>query len=115
MIFDSIANVNKTLHIVNVYLHLPTRRILHTSNIPHRMFDNDAWSAEKLMTKDTPRAYVGYSTNDSVVPQEYNGKAMCTALQQAGVEHCAKEYAEGGHSINWPDFPSCMHQCLKTF
>ena len=40
MIFDSIANVNKTLHIVKVYLHLPTRRILHTSNIPHRMFDN---------------------------------------------------------------------------
>ena len=75
----------------------------------------DAWSAEKLVTKDTPRAYVGYSTNDSVVPQTYNGKAMCTALQQAGVEHCAKEYAEGGHSINWPDFPSCMHQWLKTF
>ena len=75
----------------------------------------DAWSAEKLVTKDTPRAYVGYSTNDSVVPQEYNGKAMCTALKQAGVEHCAKEYAEGGHSINWPDFPSCLHEWLKTF
>ena len=75
----------------------------------------DAWSAEKLVTKDTPRAYVGYSTNDSVVPQEYNGKAMCTALQNAGVEHCAKEYSTGGHSINWSDFPSCMHQWLKTF
>ena len=75
----------------------------------------DAWSAEKLVTADTPRAYVGYSTNDSVVPQTYNGKAMCTALQQAGVEHCAKEYAEGGHSINWPDFPSCLHEWLKTF
>ena len=75
----------------------------------------DAWSAEKLVTKDTPRAYVGYSTNDSVVPQEYNGKAMCTALQQAGVEHCAKEYSTGGHSINWSDFPSCLHQWLKTF
>ena len=75
----------------------------------------DAWSAEKLVTKDTPRAYVGYSTNDSVVPQTYNGKAMCTALQQAGVEHCAKEYAEGGHSIDWPDFPSCLHEWLKTF
>lgn len=75
----------------------------------------DAWSAEKLVTKDTPRAYVGYSTNDSVVPQEYNGKAMCAALKQAGVEHCAKEYAEGGHSINWPDFPSCLHEWLKTF
>ena len=75
----------------------------------------DAWSAEKLVTADTPRAYVGYSTNDSVVPQTYNGKAMCMALQQAGVEHCAKEYAEGGHSINWPDFPSCLHEWLKTF
>lgn len=75
----------------------------------------DAWSAEKLVTADTPRAYVGYSTNDSVVPQTYNGKAMCTALKQAGVEHCAKEYAEGGHSINWPDFPSCLHDWLKTF
>lgn len=75
----------------------------------------DAWSAEKLVTKDTPRAYVGYSTNDSVVPQEYNGKAMCSALKQAGVEHCAKEYAEGGHSINWPDFPSCLHDWLETF
>lgn len=21
----------------------------------------------------------------------------------------------GGHSINWSDFPSCMHQWLKTF
>ena len=75
----------------------------------------DAWSAEKLVTADTPRAYVGYSTNDSVVPQTYNGKAMCTALKQAGVEHCAKEYAEGGHSINWPDFPSCLHEWLRTF
>ena len=75
----------------------------------------DAWSAEKLVTADTPRAYVGYSTNDSVVPQTYNGKAMCTALQQAGVEHCAKEYAYGGHSIDWSDFPLCMHQWLKTF
>ena len=75
----------------------------------------DAWSAEKLVTKDTPRAYVAYSTNDSVVPQEYNGKAMCSALQQAGVEHCAKEYSTGGHSINWSDFPSCLHQWLKTF
>ena len=75
----------------------------------------DAWSAEKLVTADTPRAYVGYSTNDSVVPQTYNGKAMCTALKNAGVEHCAKEYAEGGHSINWPDFPSCLHEWLKTF
>jgi len=75
----------------------------------------DAWSAEKLVAADTPRAYVGYSTNDSVVPQTYNGKAMCTALKQAGVEHCAKEYAEGGHSINWPDFPSCLHEWLKTF
>ena len=75
----------------------------------------DAWSAEKLVTKDTPRAYVAYSTNDSVVDQKYNGKAMCTALQQAGVEHCAKEYAEGGHSINWPDFPTCLHDWLKTF
>ena len=61
------------------------------------------------------RAYVAYSTNDSVVPQEYNGKAMCTALKQAGVEYCAKEYAEGGHSINWSDFPSCLHDWLKTF
>lgn len=75
----------------------------------------DAWSAEKLVTKDTPRAYVAYSTNDSVVPQVYNGKAMCTALQQAGVEHCAKEYSTGGHSIDWSDFPSCLHQWLKTF
>ena len=75
----------------------------------------DAWSAEKLVTKDTPRAYVGYSTNDSVVPQEYNGKAMCAALSQAGVEHCKKEYSEGGHSINWPDFPSCLHEWLRTF
>lgn len=75
----------------------------------------DAWSAEKLVTADTPRAYVGYSTNDSVVPQEYNGKAMCSALSQAGVEHCKKEYSEGGHSINWSDFPSCLHEWLKTF
>ena len=75
----------------------------------------DAWSADKLVTADTPRAYVGYSTNDSVVPQEYNGKAMCSALSQAGVEHCKKEYSEGGHSINWSDFPSCLHEWLKTF
>ena len=75
----------------------------------------DAWSAEKLVTADTPRTYVGYSTNDSVVPQEYNGKAMCSALSQAGVEHCKKEYSEGGHSINWSDFPSCLHEWLKTF
>ena len=75
----------------------------------------DAWSAEKLVTADTPRAYVGYSTNDSVVPQEYNGKAMCTALKNAGVEHLAKEYTYGGHSINWDDFPSCLHEWLKTF
>lgn len=75
----------------------------------------DAWSAEKLVAKDTPRAFVAYATDDTVVPQEYNGKAMCTALQQAGVDHLAKEYLYGGHSINWNDFPSCLHSWLKTF
>ena len=75
----------------------------------------DAWSAEKLVTKDTPRAYVAYSTDDATVPQEYNGKAMCAALQEAGVSHLAKEYTYGGHSINWDDFPTCLHDWLKTF
>ncbi len=76
----------------------------------------DAWSLDKLVTKDTPRAFVYYALDDTVVPQRYNGEAFCKAMKEAGAECHEERWMTGGHatpaSVN---YPNAMLEWIKTF
>lgn len=90
--------------------------VLHFLGYNRSQADVDAYSLEKIVTADTPRAFVAYSYDDAVVPQKYNGPVYVKALQDAGVEVHDDPHDTGGHTtVNWSNFPSDMHAWLKTF
>ena len=90
--------------------------VLHFLGYNRRQADIDAYSLDKIVTPDTPRAFVAYSYDDAVVPQRYNGPVYVKALKDAGVEVYDDPHDTGGHTtVNWANFPSDMHSWLKTF
>lgn len=76
----------------------------------------EEWSLDKCVTAETPRAFVYYAMDDTVVPQRYNGMVYCQALKAAGVP-CQEEcYETGGHSTPKDNnYPDAMFAWLKTF
>lgn len=90
--------------------------VLHFLGYNRSQEDVDRYSLEKIVTADTPRAFVAYSYDDAVVPQKYNGPVYVKALQEAGVEVLDDPHDSGGHTtVNWSNFPGDMHRWLKTF
>ena len=90
--------------------------VLHFLGYNRSQEDVDSFSLEKIVTADTPRAFVAYSYDDTVVPQKYNGPVYVKALQAAGVDVLDDPHDTGGHTtVNWSNFPSDMHAWLKTF
>ena len=90
--------------------------VLHFLGYNRSQEDVDRYSLEKIVTPDTPRAFVAYSYDDPTVPQKYNGPVYVKALQDAGVEVHDDPHETGGHTtVNWSNFPSDMHAWLKTF
>ena len=78
----------------------------------------DAWSVHKLVDEDTPRAFVAYSTNDSVVPQKWNGAVMRDALFRLSNSdrHYVAVYDYGGHSTtSWLDLNDKLHGWMSQF
>lgn len=74
----------------------------------------DKYCNEKHVSLDTPPTYVSYSTGDSTVPQEYNGKAMGDALR--AINHPNYEvhvYNDNSHATgSWPDWPDALFKWL---
>lgn len=78
----------------------------------------DAWSVHKLVGEDTPRAFVAYATNDTVVPQEYNGAEMKSALQKLANRdrHHIQVYDYGNHSSSsWTGFNELLRDWMSQF
>lgn len=74
----------------------------------------DKYCNEKHVSLQTPPTYVSYSTGDTTVPQEYNGKAMGDALR--AINHPNFEvhvYNDNSHATgNWPDWPEALFKWL---
>jgi len=75
-----------------------------------------AYSVYNLVTPETPRTFLAYSLDDYTVPQQYNGVLMGEALQASGVSCEIRPHETGGHATSaWADYPSSLHNWLKTF
>ena len=74
----------------------------------------DAYTIFKQVGPDSPRAFITWATNDSVVPQEFNAAPMAAALEMAGVPVCTSVNTYSGHATG-PDYPGSVLDWLKTF
>ena len=74
----------------------------------------DAYTIFKQVGPDSPRAFLTWATNDSVVPQEFNCAPMAAALKAAGVPVTTSVNSSAGHATG-PDYPGCVLDWLKTF
>lgn len=57
----------------------------------------EEYSNELQVTKNTPKCFLTYATNDTSVPPKFNGEAYYNALIEHGVEVQREVYNEGGH------------------
>lgn len=73
------------------------------------------YSNEKHVSLDTPPTYVSYSTGDTTVPQEYNGKAMADALRAINHPNFEEHvYNDSAHDTGtWPDWPGALFKWLE--
>ena len=57
----------------------------------------EEYSNELQVTKNTPKCFLTYASNDTSVSPKYNGEAYYNALVEHGVEVQREVYNEGGH------------------
>lgn len=76
------------------YTHMGSHNSLLGENASAEL--EELYSNEKQVTKDAPRAFIGYSDDDKVVPPA-NGVNYYLALNKAGVPATLHVYPSGGH------------------
>lgn len=74
----------------------------------------DAFTIYKQVNTQTPRAFITWCDDDSVVPQEFNCAPMALALEMSGVPVTKSVHKTGGHATGL-DYPDCVLDWLKTF